>query len=123
MLAEIGLELPRSLPVDVEQYVAALAERLLHRRFRGAVAVTEDIGPFDELAGGDHRIEPGIVDEMIIDVVALAGPLGPRRRADRHGDLLVRLEQHPRDGRLTGARRRGEDDQQAAPPAAGLIVV
>ena len=37
--------------------------------FGRAVAIVEDVGPFDELAVCDHPLELGIVDEMIIDVV------------------------------------------------------
>src|SRR4029078_9315014 len=79
MLAEVGLELARALPVDVEENVAALAKRLLHGRLGSSVAIAEDVGPFDELAGFDHSIELAIVDEMIIDALLLAWPHRPGR--------------------------------------------
>ena len=71
-LAEGRFELLRALPVDVEQDVAALAQRVLHRLLGRAVAIAEDMRPFDELAVGDHPVELGVVDEMIVDAVDLA---------------------------------------------------
>ena len=47
-------------------------ERGLHRRLGRAVAIVEHRRPFDELAGVDQAVELGVVDEMIVDVVALA---------------------------------------------------
>ena len=49
--------------------------------FGRAVAMVEHMGPFDELVGLDQPVELGVVDEMIIDVVDLAGPLRPGGRA------------------------------------------
>ena len=91
-----------------------LAQRRLHRRLGRAVAIAEDVRPFDEFAGGDHPVELGVVDEVIVDVVDFARAHRARRRRNRHGDVVVGLEQHARDRRFAGAGRRGEDDQQAA---------
>ena len=79
------------------------------------------MGPFDEFIGRDQPLELGIVDEMIVDILALARPHRPSRGADRHGDLAVGFQQHPADGRFAGARRRGEDDQEAAAAAGRMI--
>ena len=89
-------------------------QRVLHGRLGGSVAVAEHRRPFDELAGGDEPVELGVVDEMIIHILGFAGPLGTRGRGHRHGDVAVGLEQHARDRRLAGTRRRGEDDQETA---------
>ena len=70
-------QLPCALPVDVEQDVPTLAQRLLHGRLRGAVSMAEDVRPFDELVGRRSAVEFRIVDEMIVHPVDLARPLGP----------------------------------------------
>src|SRR3954453_13047545 len=44
------LQLLRALPVDVEQHVAAALDRLHHLALERAVAVAEDVRPFEELA-------------------------------------------------------------------------
>ena len=117
ILAHRRMKLLRALPVDVEQDVAAGLQRGLHRRLGRAVAIVEHRRPFDELAGLDQPVELGIVDEMIVDIVALARPLGAGRRRDRHGHFGIGRKQHPADRRLARARRRGEHDQQAATAA------
>ena len=68
-----------------------------------AVAMAENMRPFEEMACGDQRIEALVVDEMIVAPVHLSRPDRPRRRRNRHGDAVVILEQHPGDGRLAGA--------------------
>ena len=71
--------------------------------------------PFEELAVGDHLVELGVADEMIVDAVDLAGADRPGRRGDRHGDAVVAVEQHARDRRLAGAARARQDEEQAPP--------
>src|SRR5258707_11585678 len=104
MLAKVGFELSCALPVDVEQDVATVTQRRLHRSLWGAVAISENMRPFDEVSGRDHAVEFRLVDEMVIDIVGLAGAFGPRRRRYRHRDLAVSLHQHPGAGRLPCAR-------------------
>jgi hypothetical protein len=70
--AGLLVQLLCALPVDVEQHVAARAEDLAHRRLWRAVAVAEDVRPFQELAVADHVLEPGEVDEMIVDAFHFA---------------------------------------------------
>ncbi len=123
MLAEVGLELPRTLPVDVEQYVAAFFQGCFDRCLGRAVAVAEHGRPFDELALGDHPVELGVIDEVIVHVIDFAGAPEPGGRRDGHGDLWVGVHQHPRNRRLPRSRRRGEDDQQSAAASGGMIDV
>ena len=86
---KVGLELPGALPVDIEQNVAALSERLLHGRFWGPVAMAEHVRPFDELVRTDHPVELGIIDEVIVGAFDFAGTYWPGGRGDRHCHLGV----------------------------------
>ena len=107
------LELLGALPIDVEQDVAAFAERVLHRRLGGSVAIAEHRRPFDEFASLDHAVELGVVDEMIIDIVDLAraasagwsrrptwSPRRRRRGASARSSICPRLT--VRKGRSAG---------------------
>ena len=51
------IELPRPLPVDVEQHVVAGRERRLDRLARRAVAIAVHLGPFEQAAGIAQRVE------------------------------------------------------------------
>ena len=44
------LELPRALPVDVEQHVVARLQGIEHRRPRRGIKVAEHFRPFEQLA-------------------------------------------------------------------------
>src|SRR5438309_7484532 len=121
MLAEVGFELPRTLPVDVEQNVAPFAQCLLHRRLGRAVAIAEDERPFDELVGADHSVEFVLAYEVVVDSVCLAGALRPRRGRHRHRHVPVGVQQQSRDSGFSGTGRGGKDDQEAAAMAARLV--
>ena len=108
------VELLGALPVDVEQEILAFLEARLDLRFRRSVKVAEDLGPFEEFAGFDHRFEPGVVDEAVIEPVGLAGADRTGGDRDRHGDLLVLFEQPMGDRGLAGPRGRGEYEHQSA---------
>jgi hypothetical protein len=92
VLTHRGGELLSALPVDVEQDVAAFAQRILHRGLGRSIAMAEDRRPFDEFAGVDHPVELGVVDEMIVDPIGFARALGARRCRNRHRHVAV--EQH-----------------------------
>src|SRR4051794_32992771 len=77
----------------------------------------EHRSPFGELAVGHHPLEFGLVDKMIVAAFDLAGPLRPRRRTDRYGDVRIGLKQHSADRRLARARWRREHDKEAAAAA------
>jgi hypothetical protein len=53
---------------------------------------------FHKLATLDHGAEGGGVDEVVVDAILLARPACARRRRDAELDLLVVVEQLPRQG-------------------------
>ena len=61
------LQLLGALPVDVEQDVAPVGQRRLHRRARRAVEVVEDARVLQQLAVRHHGVVPGTVDEAVVD--------------------------------------------------------
>ena len=73
--------------------------------------------------GVDQPLEFDFIHEVIVDVVGLTRSLGTRCCRDRHRDLRISIEQHPRDGGFAGTGRRGEDDQQSAPAAGRMVGV
>jgi len=77
-----------------------LPERRVHRSPRRAVAISEDIGIFEEAIALDHRLECGVVDENVIAAVhlALAGRAG--RQADRECNVLLQFQQGAADRAL-----------------------
>ena len=87
-------DLLRALHVDHQHDVAAGREQPLGLRPARAVEVAEDVGPFQELARRDHRLEAVAGHEMVVDAVLLAGPRLPRgvrpRTASRSGSRPTR---------------------------------
>src|SRR3546814_2108336 len=81
--------------------------------FRSAVAMAEDVRPFEELALGGHVPKLLEIDEMVILAVHLAGADRPRRRRYRHAEFGVRGEQLARDRRFARPRGRRQDEQDA----------
>ena len=109
--AGLLVKLLRALPVDVEQHVPAFVEHPIDRRLGRSVAMIEDMRPFEELAVRDHLLEAIGIDEMIIDAIFFADALGPGGGANRHCNVVVGFQQHSADGRLSCARRGGQDDE------------
>src|SRR5579875_2140423 len=101
------------LPVDVEHHVAALGQRLLDRRARRAVAAAEHVGPFQQLAAGDQRLELGRRAEVIVAAVPLALARRAGGYADRRQDARVALAEQPRDRGLAGTGRRRKHEAYA----------
>src|SRR5438552_14855795 len=58
-----------ALPIDVEQHVAALLERLLYRLSRRAIEVAEYLGILQELTILPQLVEAIAVDEMVMPSV------------------------------------------------------
>src|SRR5688572_17746567 len=118
--------LPRSLPVDLEDQVLAARERLGDDLFRGAVAIAVHLGALEELAALLHAEEGGLIDEVVVDAVLLAGTR--RARGVRNGELQAWIGAHQRvyEGRFSGPRRRGDYKQppwliQGSAPAPGFV--
>ncbi len=85
-----------ALHVDVEDGEGAEAPRLLDDGARRAIAVAVHVRVLDERPLGDHAREARVVDEMVIDPVALLAARRPGGVADREqgprlpGDQLAR---------------------------------
>uniref|UniRef100_A0A1I7XYU5 Secreted protein n=1 Tax=Steinernema glaseri TaxID=37863 RepID=A0A1I7XYU5_9BILA len=91
----------------------ALVKGLLQCAARGAVAVAEDFGLLQEIALGDHAVELGAVDEVVVHPVMLARTHGPRGVRDRHANVVEVVGERLDQAGLAGARR-GRDDEKGA---------
>lgn len=91
---------------DGEQHVAPGVKVRIHRRARRAIAIAENMRPFQEFVIVRHRPEFLQIDEMIILAVDLAGANGAGGGGHRHGQIGFGLQQFARDGGLARARRR-----------------
>ena len=81
--------LPRALQFDLQQRRRPGREALADRGDRGAVAVTCVLGPLQQAVLGDQPVELGIVDEVVVHSIDLAGALRPGGHRHRHPDLRV----------------------------------
>src|SRR5690606_25501587 len=106
--------LARALPVDLQQHVAAGRQQRLHRLPRGALPVAVHQRVLEEVAGGDHRLELGGGDEVVVLGVALARARLARGERDRQADPRVARKHRVDDAGLPGARRRGDDVEGSA---------
>src|SRR5690606_8187455 len=79
-----------------------------------SVGMTMNACPFQEISGRDHVPEPGFIDEVVIDPVALSGTRRPRGAGSRELDVRTKLREFPGDGRLPGARRGRQDQGKSA---------
>ena len=93
----------RTLPVDVEQDVAPLGERLLYRVARRPVGVAVHLGVLQKLTAVAHAAELGHAHEMVVHVVDLAPPPRTRRHGDGERERLVLLQQEARQRALARA--------------------
>jgi len=106
------------LDVDVHQHVDPLLQAGEDLVVRGAVVVVVDLRPLEELVAGDHRLEGGVVDEVVVAAVDLAAARRARGMADREGEAAevgqCALHHAVDERRLAGAGRRRQDEQLAA---------
>src|ERR1044072_1215791 len=72
-------ELLGALPINIKQNVAPRLQSLYDRPARRAIAMAENLRPFEKFAMGGQVIEAGGIDKMIIAAVDLAFALWPRR--------------------------------------------
>ena len=70
----------------------------------------------EELARGDHPLEPLAGDEVVVDAVVLAGASRARRVGARQRDVRRPLDELLDDRRLAGPRRGRDDEEPAAVP-------
>src|SRR5262249_29370084 len=113
IITAVGDELPRSLPVNVEQHVDALIHCGLYRHCRRAILMVKHRGVLQQIASGDHLRKPGAVDEKIILALDLSRPHWTCRHRNRHGQPVMAAEQTPRKRRLARTRRRRENEHEA----------
>jgi hypothetical protein len=109
------VELLGALPVDVEQEILPALELLADVRLGRAVAVPEDSCVLEEGIVRDELVELGLIDKVVVAALDLARPHRPRGHRHRQLHSLALLgEQAASDGRLPGARGRGQDEHQPA---------
>ena len=109
-------QLPMALPVDVEHHVLAVAQRLLDRCARRAVAVpAQHACPFQQFARRDHAVEFRLVAEVIVHAVRFAGTQRARGDADRAPQIRLARQQRIGDRGLAGTGRCRQHQAHAAP--------
>ena len=82
--------------------------------YKGGLVV-EHLGPFQQFAFLDQRVEALAVDEMIVAAVDLARPHLARGDRHRQRNALVLGQQAARQRGLAGARGRRQHQHQPAP--------
>jgi hypothetical protein len=117
--AHLILQLLRTLPVDVEQHVAAFAHRHLGSLARRAVEIAMHLGPLQQRLGIAHALEFAMRLELVVDAIDLAAATRPRGHADREAQAGVMFEKIAGNCGFSGARRRGNHQHEAAPLDAG----
>ena len=103
-----------TLPVNIEQDVAALGQGAIDGPARAAVTGAVDVGPFEEGVGVDQPLELGVIDEMIVAVGDLAGADAAGGHGDGQLEPAVIGHQAAAQAGLAGARGAGDDQQDAA---------
>src|SRR5690554_3730472 len=86
-LRHAALYLPRAHELQLEQYVAALRQGLLHRLERGAVVLTHEVGVLQKKVVVDELHELVAAQEVVLHPVLLALTLFTRGGGD--GELQV----------------------------------
>src|SRR5439155_7858428 len=78
----------------------------------GAIEIAEDVGPLQELARRNHRLEPIARHEIIVHAVGLALARAARGIGPGHFELRRLLDQTLDERRLAGPGRRRDDEQE-----------
>src|SRR5690625_3294520 len=105
-------DLARSLEVDLQQRRCPGAQLILHRTAGRPVPVLAvDHGPLQELAVGDHPVELGVGDEVVVHAVDLVGTGTAGGGGDREPHLGVTAADVGGDGALADGGGPGEDGQ------------
>src|SRR5690606_29877990 len=84
----------------------------------GSVAVARVARVLEERALRHQRLEGRLVDEVVVDAVALAGARGARRVRDREHDPRIARHERAADRGLAGAGGGRDDERQPAAPRA-----
>lgn len=111
-----------ALDVYFEDDQSSLSEALIDPGFGGAVAFTKDACVFEELAFGDHGVKLCVVDEVVVESLAVGigfGSGGGRDGEDGLGDVLFECAG---DGGFADAAGAGDDQEHAEVPLVGYGV-
>src|SRR5690606_4179732 len=118
-LRHARLDLAGADELELEEHVAALRQRLLDGRLRGAVEVADVLRVLEQPVVLQELLEALAREEVVVLAVDLAGALRAGRRRDRVVDV-VDLRQGDAPYRvLADAGGAGHHEQDAAPAPAG----
>ena len=92
------IKLLRALPVDVEQHVPAGCQRGFNGGARRAIAMAENMRPFEEFMVRHHLPEPVERDEMIILAIHFTRPGRACGAGNGHGQAAIIRQQLARNG-------------------------
>ena len=105
-------DLGRADHVDLQDHIPARGQPVLHEATRRAGTVSDDLGPFEQLARPDHPVESVVVEEEVVDPVDLSRSGGAGRHRDRQRESLgVAGDQLPDDAALPHPRGAGENEE------------
>ena len=106
-------DLLRAFDIDFEDDQPAARQLLLDPPPRRAVALAEDIGPFEELIVLDHVVELGVIDEVVIDAFDIGGGLWPGRGRDAEDGARDAAFDASGDGGFADTAGPADDEQHA----------
>ena len=106
-------DLPRALPVDLQDKAFAGCECLPDPLARGAVVMAKHPGIFQKAALPGQRLEFGLIHKMIGHAIDLVRPRRAGGVRDGDGDVVPPLKQRPDQRGLAGPGRRGNDKQRS----------
>ncbi len=116
VVAHLGGELLRSLPVEIADDVPPSGERLINWPARRAVAIAEHRRMLEQLSPRHHFVETSLVYEPIIAAIKFTGAGRPSGHRYRQRELRILFDEMPCNRRLARPGRRREDKQQSPPP-------
>src|SRR5882757_2475860 len=102
-LRQSGAHLAGALPIDFQQQLLAIRQRLLHGSQPGTVAIVEDPGVLEKLMVRDHFLKALGADEVVIAPGDFVGPGLARGVGHRELDARLALHQGLYQTGLAGA--------------------
>src|SRR5574344_128520 len=101
--------LPGALPVDFQNQVLALIQRLLHPLLGGAVKIAEYFGMFQKLATSDHGSKVVLAGEVVVDTVGFTRAHGAGGVGNGDANEVQFVQQCLDQAGFARARRGGQD--------------
>ena len=92
-IGQLGTDLLRALPVDLQQHVAPLRQKRLDRRTRSTLQIAVHVRVFVEHIGRSHVLEHVARDEVVMPAIDLARPWQTRGVRHRQTDARLALQQ------------------------------